>query len=369
MNKRIIVALLFVASIFGADCWALDRPLKILHMSFHRGCLNDIDEVGRELGLDITRWFVQDDCPRTLYDGEERLTNSIYNVTHERAQKVWDINKEYFDQFDVIITSDTAPLSRIFVQNGWKKPLIIWICNRFDYADGETSHGRFPDREYYDLFRKAATMPNVRIVSYTPYEHVYARRRGVEIGTLTINPIGRLPIPFDESKSSIPKHIKKSDNLFLYPRMDGQYQVDFIQKSCAEVGLKTYHGQYNGPEDLTGFKGVLYFPYQWSNLALFENMQQGIVHFVPSESFIKQLVSQRKPVRHTTLSEFELCDWYAPEFRDHIVYFDSWEDLKYKVDTIKYGVLSIKVRAAGAAHRAEMLNRWQQVFDELSDQL
>ncbi len=364
MNKKIIVALLFVASIFGADCWALNRPLKILHMSFHQGCINDVEEMARELGIEVTSWFVQAH-PRVEYDGETRLTNAIYNVTHDRAQKVWDINKEYFEEFDVIITSDTAPLSRIFVQNDFKKPLIVWICNRFDYADGETARG-FPDREYYDLFRKAATMPNVRIVSYTPYEHVYARRRGVEVGTLTINPVGRLPIAWDESKSSIPKHIKKSEHLFLYPRLDGQHQVNFIQKACAEVGLKVYHGQYNGPEDLTGFKGVLYFPYAWSNLALFEDLQQGIVHFVPSEKFVKELGHR---VRTVTLSEFELCDWWAPEFRQFLVYFDSWQDLKNKVATTNYAKLSAKVRAGGAAHRAEMLNRWQQIFDELSKQL
>ncbi len=364
MKKKIIVALLFVASIFGADCWASNRPLKILHMSFNCDCINDIDEMGRELGLDITHWDVQDDRPRKLYDGEERLTNSIYNVTRERAQKVWDINKEYFEKFDIIITSDTAPLSRIFVQNGWKKPLIIWLCNRFDYADAATARG-FPDAEYYDLFREAATMPNVRIVSYTPFEHVYARRKGVEVGTLTINPICRLPIPFDESKSSIPKNIKKSEHLFLYPRLE-QRQINLIQKSCAQIGLKVYHGQYNGPEDLTGFKGVLYFPYAWSNLELFEGLQQGIVYFVPSEKFVKRL-SGRVPL--ITVSDFELCDWWSPEFRQCIIYFDSWKDLKRKVDITKHRVLSAKIRATGAAHRAEMLNRWQQVFNELSAQL
>ena len=63
------------------------------------------------------------------------MGNAVYNIGHQRAETVWNRHKDYFDKFDVIVTSDTAPLSRIFLQNGWRKPLIIWVCNRFDYCD------------------------------------------------------------------------------------------------------------------------------------------------------------------------------------------------------------------------------------------
>ena len=36
--------------------------------------------------------------------------NALYNVGHERAQNIWNKHKDYFNQFDAIITSDTAPL-------------------------------------------------------------------------------------------------------------------------------------------------------------------------------------------------------------------------------------------------------------------
>lgn len=358
----LLIATALVTILLSSNVRAEVRSLKILHTSLHAGCIKDIEEVGRALGLNITPWLIQKDRPRIAYDGEEKLTNDIYNITPERAKKIWELNQEYFDQFDAVITSDTAPLSRIFLQNGWKKPLIIWVCNRFDYADGETAQGRFPDAEYYDLFRAAAAMPNVRIISYTPYEHVYARRKGVEIGTLTINPVGRLPLVFNDEMSAIPRHVSKADTIFLFPRLENQAAVDLIQAALLEKGIATYHGAYNGPEDLAGFKGVLYFPYAWSNLALFENLQQGIVHFVPSEKFVERAKS---PIRVVTSTEFELCDWWAPEFREHLVYFDSFEDLQQKIENTNYDDLKQQIRRAGASHRANMLERWRQVIEGL----
>lgn len=166
---------------------ALEAPnrLNILHMSFHKGCINEFNAVGKALGLQVTSWFIQSDLPR--FDGSS-TGGAIYNIGHERAEKVWNLHKDYFEQFDAVITSDTAPLSRIFLQNGWKKPLIIWVCNRFDYYDAASLDCHFPDQEYYDLFKQAATMPNVKIISYTPYEHIYAAQKGIDIGTLTIKP-------------------------------------------------------------------------------------------------------------------------------------------------------------------------------------
>jgi len=359
---RLITAVLLASLVLSAKLEAFGRSIKILHISLHAGCIKDIEEVARALDLNVTPWLIQRDRPRLKYDGEGKFTNDIYNITHERAARIWSINKEYFDQFDLIITSDTAPLARIFLENGWKKPLIIWVCNRFDYADAETAKGKFPDKEYYELFQNAATLPNVRIISYTRFEQVYARRKGVDIGTAIINPVGRLPVNFNQTHSAIPASINKPEYIFLFPRLETQREVDFIQTVCRKYGIKTYHGSYNGPEDLRGFKGVLYFPYAWSNLALFENLQQGIVHFVPSEKFIKSIDGV---MRVLTVSDFELCDWWAPEFRDNFVYFDSFADLKHKIETTNYKELKAQVRRTGLAHRAEMLRRWQKVFGEL----
>jgi len=357
-------------------CGAVAQPLKVLHLGFHKGCLDDIEEVAQELGVDITSWYIlASELPREHFDGITR-GNGVYNITHERAQRVWEKHKDYFNQFDVIMTSDTAPLARIFLQNNnWKKPLIIWICNRFNYTDYGSLDGAFPDQEFYDLFRNAAHNNMVKIISYTPYEYHYARHYGVEIGTRMIRPIGvtdklaqkknMQKAEQKEFKSAIPAHIKKEDTVFLYPRLS-ESEVQFAKAQCARADILLYHGVYNGPADLQGFKGVLYFPYQRSNLALFENIQRGIVHFIPSINFIRDAIRKGDPVRYCTLQDYNLCEWYCQDFADCFIYFDSWQDLKHKIATTNYQAMSAKIKEKARMHRARMLQEWAQVFKECS---
>lgn len=353
--KKIVIILSFMHLVSIAAA-----PFKILHMSLHRGCINDFREVADQLSLDVTDWYIHDS--RMKFDPLAK-GNDIYNITAERALRVWELNKDYFNQFDAIVTSDTAPLSRIFLQNDWQKPLIIWVCNRFDYGDG-SSESKFPDAGYYAVFRQALHKPNVHIVSYTPYEHYYARQKGVEIGTHTIRPIGVLPpASLENFVSGIPAHVDKSETIFIYPRMSPE-QAAHAQRQCNRLGITTFYGTYNGPDDLTDFKAVLYFPYAWSNLALFENIQRGIVHFVPSVQFIYAHID-REPIACHTRINFELCDWYCSEYRDLFVYFDSWQDLQEKIRTTDYAAMHEKIKKAGLVHWQKNLQAWRQLFDEI----
>ena len=129
--------------------------------------------------------------------------------------------------------------------------------------------------------------------------------------------------------------------------------------------MKTFSGVYNGPEDLKGFKGIIYYPYAFSNLAVFENFQRGLVHFVPSEKFIRSEWSKRNPAHCCVRGNFKECEWYQDQYKEVIVYYDSWEDLKQKVDSLDYESLCKKVRALGLNHRETQLRKWGEVFDEV----
>lgn len=278
VNRRHLI-IIFIVALLAISSYVISKnyfharnpgPLRILHIGFHTGCIKDFNEVARELGLEVTNWYLLGDRPR--FDGFS-MGNAVYNIGHRRAEQVWNLHKDYFDQFDVILTSDTAPLSRIFLQNGWKKPLVIWICNRFDYCDPASLDCQFPDKEYYDLFQKAMTMPNVKIISYTPVEYMWAASKGVQIGTETIKPVGSHETTYRKgNQSSIPADIHKSDTLFVPGIYMNDTQKNYFIEQCKSHKIPIYYGRYNGPYDLKDFKGVIYMPYQWSNLALFENI-------------------------------------------------------------------------------------------------
>jgi hypothetical protein len=343
---------------------------KILHIGFHTGCIKDIEGVVYELhargvNIDLTSWNIGAIKPREHFDGKT-TGNAIWNISYDRAEDVWHRHKDFFNQFDIIITSDTAPLSRVFLQNNhWKKPLIIWVCNRFDYADHMTRDHSFPDKAYYQMFQEAAHMPNVRIIPYTDYEWYYAERKGLNIGRRTIRPLGSMDDDYRFGKHSlIPEDVDPSETLFIYPRLNNQ-QMQFAKSICDSLDIKCHTGKYNGPGELAKYKAVLYFPYAWSNLALYENLQRGIIHFVPSINFVKSLVNQGYPIRTFTTNLFEMGEWYKSEYKDVFVYFDSWSDLKNKFNSLDYLAMQKKVKKFGAKHRENVLNQWEEVFSEL----
>lgn len=347
-----IVLLLCVA--LHAD----DHRIKVLHMTFHEGCKNDFEDVAQELDLEVTSWFVQA-LPAGFWEGFVS-GSEIYNVGHRRAQRVWDLHHDFFNQFDVIITSDTAPLSRIFLQNNWEKPLIIWVCNRFDYAHGAGGEDRFPDKEYYDLIKEATLLPNVRIVSYTPFEHEYARRKGFNFSTLTIKPLGKKEQLFLPEHTLVPLSVIKEETFFVFPRLSPEHLHKVLQ-ATEHHGIQAWSGTYRGPEDLKGFKGVLFFPYAFSNLALFENLLRGVIHFVPTQEFLTQLGF----IRGGMHGNLNWCEWYFDVYKDYLVFFDSWQDLYSKINNTDYQAMKEKIKLFGQSHRQNMIIAWRQLFAEL----
>jgi len=358
-NRVCIGWVLFVIGIFAHG----DHP-KVLHLTLHKGCHREVMWLGEQLGLDLTSIFIQDKPPCWLDD--ETVGNAIYNVTAERARKTWLKHKNFFESFDLIITSDTAPLSRIFLQNGWKKPLIIWICNRFDYADKATAGNTFPDAAYYALMRDALTMPNVRIVGYTPYEITYAHSRNVMVPHMVIKPCAAV-IKDASFASSIPSEINKSETFFI-PAYHND-RIFNLEGECKRIGIRAYCGRYNGPEDLKDFKGVIHFPYAWSNLALFENIQHGITYYLPSKKFFCELTnSGRYFSSGMSLQTISLSEWYAPEHADFFVYFDSWQDLKNKISQETPLIREIrqhKIKMLAEKHRAKTIQQWKSLIHSL----
>lgn len=358
MKNRLIY--LFVCLTIATNIANYAKQLNVLHISFHKGCIKDFEYVAEQLDLNLTSLFVQDQPERWL-DGET-TGNGIYNIGHNRAKKAWNKNKDYFNQFDVIITSDTAPLSRIFLQNNWKKPLIIWICNRFDYYDGASLDCSFPDKEYYQLFREAFHKNNVKIIAYTPFEHYYTKLKGVDTGTLTIKPCAK-PNNF-LSQSSIPATIVKSETFFVPPYLNDTVFCN-LASICNSLGIPAYNGRYNGPGDLKDFKGIIHIPYAWSNLALFENLQNGVPYFVPSKKFILELKKQGNFFFNMlSSSTIELSEWYSEELKDILIYFDSWDDLAIKIKQTNFVEIKQKIKKFGQMHHDAMINRWKAVFQE-----
>lgn len=320
--------------------------MKILHVTYHTGCALNINYV----------------CKQLNYNLETQFANWNYNIGYNRANEVWGKYKDYYNSFDIIITSDTAPLSRIFLQNNFSKKLIVWICNRFDYYDGATNDCNFPDPEYYKLIKSSLNKENVKFVSYTKFEHEYALKyRNIDLGNLVIKPCS-----FAEASANnlLLNNIDKKNTFFIPNYHNDSIFMD-LHKKCNDLNINSYRGRYNGPLDLENFKGIIHIPYAWSNLALFENWFIGNVYFIPSKKFILELSKSGNFFWSPpfSINDLDLSEWYLPEYKDLFIYFDNWNDLKIKSNNLNLiNDRKNKILEFSKLHNINTLNKWKELL-------
>lgn len=324
--------------------------MKILHCTWHQGCKSNIEDIIIEFGhLSETQFQVWDN----------------YNIGHDRAEKIWNKYKDYYEQFDLIITSDTVPLSRIFLQNDhWKKKLIIWACNRADYADQGSNDCGFPDKEYYEILRNGITKSNVKIFSYTDFELEYMKKyRNISWNTETIKPI---PFAKDGIVSDMFYGNIKKSNVFFIPPYHNDTILLNLKEKCNQLGIQAYGGRYNGIKDLEGVKGIIHNPYAWSTFALFENWAIGNVYFIPTKRFLFELQDGGNFFWSPPFPrEFIECsEWYLPEHQELFIYFDNWNELKQLTNnTALISQKKEKILQFSASHKEKTLKQWKSAIE------
>ena len=170
------------------ECDCSRGRVKLLHVTRHAGLQMEVQAIVRHLCCIDVHTFAFDDGVNL--GGEEAGLN--YNVHGARAKAAWDAHGQWFQTFDAVLVSDVTAMARPFLEQPlFTKPLFIWVCNRFDFANQDhefvlahtdmLQHGYFPDAQYYSLMQKAASTPNVSILLSNGFEGHYALHwRGVD---------------------------------------------------------------------------------------------------------------------------------------------------------------------------------------------
>ena len=325
--------------------------MNIIHLSHHEGCQRDLAFTCQRLGYKCT--FM-----RFPYG---------YNISKERANRFWAENRDVLRAADRIVTSDTAPLSRVILENLEDFPgkLVVWVCNRFDYCDMATNDCSFPDAAYYGLIKMATGRKDkVKVVPYTDFEYVYARNwRNIPMDDKTIRPSGaNLEEP--PKPSIIPPDVDRTTTFFVPPYHNDTHFMN-LASHCSGMGLKCYHGRYAGPKDLVNFKGIIHIPYAWSNFALFENWYNGVVYFVPSERFLCELSSRPNFFWSPPFSKefIRTSEWYLPGHEKLMVFFDSWEELRKKAATDQSSVKTA-IKEFMDGHVERTIQQWRITLED-----
>lgn len=337
---------------------------KLLHLTFHAGCEKEITAIGKHFGIEIDTLNLMS-VPIERYDGCT-VGSLRYNITHKRAHEIWKRNRELWSEYDGFITSDTVPLSRIFLQNKVEKPLIIWACNRIDYKH-EPEESDFRDEEYYQLLKKAKQLNNVYAIAYCPFEHYYAKKyHNIDTFQEVLRPIGA----YDHTHDQFPSPLlngKPKEELFFMPGYHNDQLLYPLIKNKLSPDYCVAHGRYKGVLDLKQYRGVIHIPYAWSNFALFEGLQHGVLYFIPSQKcyavFNQFLPFFWSPPARLDL--FNLAEWYHPDLKGAFIVFDSLLDLRCKIEQIDFEKQRQVVLQVAKRQKMRSLRQWEHIFKTL----
>jgi len=327
--------------------------MKLLHITLHTGTDAEVRYAFNKLGHEIETLEFNDG--KTT--GDER-----YLIVHSRAQDFWERYKDYIATFDGVVTSDTCPTSRAFLQNNYSKLLIIWVCNRFDYYMYPESR----DAEFYELLRSIPSRKNVFIIGNTMIENYNSTQKNVDIGNLVIKPIGKNYIP--ENLTKIYTNQNEFSDKFYIPQYYNESVYMNLSSHLTGLGVNNFCGRFKDHEELVKYKGIITIPYAWSTIAFFERLQLGIVQFIPSIKFLIELYNRGRfifqpPFDVNKPELLKLSEWYADENKELMVFFDSWSDLVDKLSTTNYEAKTYMILKYAYKLEVDSLASWKRIFD------
>jgi hypothetical protein len=333
---------------------------EILHISHHIGCFRDQQYVLNQLEFEVTN--------HKFYDG-------VFQITKDVANDFWKNHKDQLNQFDYIVTSDTAPLSRIFLENQdeFKSKLVIWICNRFDYRMETES-------EFYSLFRDAEKNPRIKIIPYSHFEKVWCTHKGIDLMNHEyIPPCGKFSI---EHESNIPNSnyfeemYGENSNLpdadVIVPIYHNDNQFFKMGEFLRNYGISVYNGSFRNIEQLKKYKAFITLPDAFSKFLCFELIHAHIPVILPSKSFLYQLSKQSNYFFNIWGSGganilerewIEWCEWYDPSLSNCRFYYDSFDEIPNIIRSLDKLHLSDAFTYCSKYIENRSLSKWKNFYD------
>jgi hypothetical protein len=333
--------------------------MNVLHISHHIGCFKDQAYVLKKLGFDLLSF--------KFYD-------NLFCVDHQVANDFWVSHKDTINSYDYVLISDTAPISRCILQNidEFKSKLIIWICNRFDYAMQNQP-------EYYQLFDQYKNHAQVKIVASTFWEKIWCLKNNIDIlDCPVINPIGKFDknlecyipnsnvyeewynINTDTSYADIFVPFYHNDNVFTN-----------LKQRLQNMNLSACSSTFTSINQLKQYKAVITLPDTFCKWFSFEAIHEIIPILLPSKKLLLQLCKQPGYIFNMTgyggaenMTEdlIDVCEWYKPSFAKCRHYFDSFEDIPRLLYNIYNEEFISNFRQCSKTHEDINLNKWKELY-------
>jgi len=303
-----------------------------------------------------------------------------YSISEGQANDFWKRHREEFNQYDVLITSDTVSLSYGFLLNlSEVKPfLIILNCNRFNY-------GMAGEDKFHQLLRMvqsdAGYLKKVLYLPYTDFERVWCGKHGIYLHERAVMPLGKY-VEHINDKGLMEEYFKTTDTsrrtkdigetVFLQRYYNHSHFMN-LRDDIASHDISVDIGSYHHLHELHPYKALVVLPDQFSKYFTFESIQEEVVVILPSMKFLMELVPRHGYFFNIegsggrlTNEYINLCEWYKyPEAR---IYFDSFGELMDILKNLtpeKIAEVKKWCRFYGKVIESEHLLQWKHILEKV----
>jgi hypothetical protein len=355
--------------------------MKLFNLDCHISVIADLKQILENLGHEVESWSVSGH--NWVFDREPTKVdivnpNTWMNLDESMCDQFYERYKHELSTYDAFICTYPPAFSMLYKR--FQKPIILQIPIRYEVPfhnnvekwnnfnqylrDGIDSGFIFPvanseyDKKYFEFFvnRECQLIPNICEYTNTTYKPEF-------------------------------------EKFLYYSRLPVTFNGDFIID-------KSSLGRYKF-SDITKFKGIIMIPYNCSTMSIFEYYTSNIPLFVPSKSFMIELYSnfsnyvlseltwnktfnlspssvidcdrENDPNSYNNIDIMrrwiEFSDFYNEDWMPFITYFDSLEELQYKLINTDLKDISSKMKSFNVERKSKIYSLWQEkikVIDEKS---
>ena len=356
--------------------------MRFFNIDCHVSVIGDIAHIFNNLGHQVDDWSLSGHSwvlnkPKreiVLNDGTRLLGGGV--STQENCDKFYNTFKDEFDKYDGFICCYPVEFALLFER--WDKPIIVVNCVRYEHPNTRDTEmwARLDSflKRHLEKGKLFYVCNNKGDQWYTEY---YTGIKGEWIPSLC--EYTNCQYVGDEKLSLIAER--------SYIEGIGQDLAIIISR------LKNREWRLDW-KDVYRYQSVIHVAYHNGSMSIFEHYTANMPMFMPSKEFGKFLYKEGKMFDDITFYKinkmeepedinnpnslrnpeildrwFDTCDFYDPENMPHIIYFDSFPDLREKLSAFKnndYQNISKNMKQYNESFRIPMVyNKWREILNKL----
>ena len=318
---------------------------NILHITNHIGTTKNIENMCKLLNLNLTT---------QKWDYEFYINETDSNI-------IWNRYEKYIENFDYVIFTDTSMIARPFLQNieKHKANIIIYITNRFNWGIWG-----FEDSHFYNLYSNISNHERVYFSADNKYDMYFAKLYNI---FFKIDNIIRL-IPNIPSNNII---MPITDKFFIYNRGTKieNYRIYLDNLNIKYDIYGENHQRFKDHYHICEYTGIIHMPYQTNIQSLYENLAYNIIYFIPSKQFMFELINnhwyyweEKNKSKEILINSILLSEWYLPENEDLFIYFDNWNQITEKINSINIAEKKALIQKHMEQNQLYNINSWENIL-------